>query len=452
MKVEMRDFLLTSKRMSRRGLLAGSMFAAGAEAAAAASIAPKRDGREVEVGWASKPEDFGARGNGIDDDGPAIRRALEVDAPLFLNPRKSYRVQGNLSVTRPSTHIFSTNVGRITAGGRIEFVGNAPTAIEVNASNAVFSGVTLRGAGRDANAALVRFNRGPGRPADIDMRITNCLLEGAACLISFRGRGLHVDGCTLNDSRVGIEVGFPANVAPPMHVWATPEGGARAYRIHGNRFHACSRSSIEVVDEGAEYLHGIIVTDNYQDGEQSFFSGHLHYGLLASNIAIRCVRSAIIVHSSRSGSVFSNLFTGIPFDSTTLATRYPHLPNAPKYMAAGAVLRDVTGFSIAHNVFAWSRGPGIVFKGSSKAVDCLYNRFENVVLGGRSAVIGFDGEALTEGSFVGNRVLLPETVAVESSFARVLGKCRVDQLYASDNRGNFGHKWRDLQPHRLPDD
>jgi len=271
-------------------------------------------------------KDFGAKGDGITDDGPAFNLALAISQSVSVPP-------GNYLI---KTQIVSDTAGSLYGtGGVTPFTVTAPgprliyhpdlgtsPMLWIKESK-VLSNLGFSGPEKGTGIAIRnRKDIGIGVTyEDMDVTIQGCYFESWQTAVEHYNRGL-----TLLQNNVAL-VGYGVNlfwddanfVDDTGNQFDTKTQGFRAIRIENNRFHA---NNVAINNTGADalYLRGLKVLGNHIDIGDQLFNGGLYSGVFCGNVIDQTSASlgAIQITSATQEVVISgnqingDLIQGIP--------------------------------------------------------------------------------------------------------------------------------------------
>lgn len=222
--------------------------------------------------FAARPADFGALGNGVEDDTAALRSALETGEPVLLDGKR-YRITGTLAVPEgggihgPGTivHDFDISLPPSPPSG-------ADTAIRL-ASNTTLDGFALEKTFVDGSYAIgiISENRE-------HVSIRNLEIKGYSARYGIHiveSENFSILGCTIRD--------FMVNTTTDM-IEDSPAG----IRITRSKYGIVSNNRLMDIEVGPQGLRSISpIRPSY--GEQGYQSDHItvvqsRYITLAGNV------------------------------------------------------------------------------------------------------------------------------------------------------------------------
>jgi hypothetical protein len=175
-------------------LYAGAMitrriFCGGALAFAAAPL---------QAQTALTPERFGARGDGMGDDAPAIQRALAAGRTVQLRAGARYRLGAPLRLSSGATLVGGTGTTLLPLDASAIIVDGAS---DVRIENLAIVGQRQRYRRSDSNGVFIDWRRRGGSNVTIDRVSVRDVAGGGIIALAgpgSRSRGLVVDGCLVD--------------------------------------------------------------------------------------------------------------------------------------------------------------------------------------------------------------------------------------------------------------
>lgn len=256
-----------------------------------------------------KPEDYGAKGDGMTDDREAIQAAIDAATasgearPVVVLSANTYLIKDSLQV---NGHLMIASLASRLQTPKIlaDFGGAGKCIIEVNAAQFSMYGVILRAT--DAQAQLVdglRYNT----IVDVDTVINSCKFMLLRKGIEAAGRSVIVKNTHFSSCTDGIV----------LHNREEDDDSARGYVITDNRFHSYGAMPGEgavatghgiVFDfEYPYFQNSVYIANNYIDRGSStgaFIYGDIVTGYITNNEFTLCGERFIELHKTAKKTTF----------------------------------------------------------------------------------------------------------------------------------------------------
>jgi hypothetical protein len=330
-------------------------------------------------------DDFGARGDGVTDDTPAIRlalRALEGGGTLVFSPDKTYRKTALITVDRPNIVIwgYGAVLYSVVTDAQLDVLGKAEVAVHLAAPRTSIYGLTL--------VSNMR-GRTIGHPhlsgiwvSSTDQQVIDNRLEYDGIFVREAQRFVVARNVVYRSPADGI------------HVTTRSLGG----KVVGNVVRETGDDMIAVVSYGlgAPNVGEVLIEDNdvsaqYWGRGISVVGGH-DVEIRHNTVSRTPFGAGILVHSETSYKT-SNVVNVIVEDNqiSDVQTREPAYNPARKWKKTGHGAIDVYGqgdqevsnVTISRNSIEDTDKDAIFVRGNSCSIDIVGNHAEGV---GRDAV------------------------------------------------------------------
>lgn len=316
--------------------------------------------------------DFGAAGDGVQDDTAAIQKALDSERNVFF-PDGRYRVSRTLTVNAGGQTLFAHGrnhtftVGR--SGAIIPDKDLKGPVFHITASAVIFLGLIITGPGKESEVTALHFEK-PYNADDVDGKVIGCTLQSFGTGVSIVGRGMSLESNSFAMVREVLRIDWPTEHLEGEGLQMLPYG-MRAFFIFNNRVHTCSTF---VVNEGekAEHLWGLNLTGNLMDIGDALFRGSASYSSISGNV---------VCHTRRTPLYFNRLCHSTAITGNVISGGDASDGKQPAHgIWFDGDCRDVT---VSGNAFAHIRDGALLFNAG---------RQEHVVINGNTFDhIGFDG-------------------------------------------------------------
>jgi hypothetical protein len=288
-------------------------------------VSHREDGVLRGVVEAANVKDFGAAGDGGQNDAGAIQVALDSGKNVYFPPG-NYRVDQPLIVQHARQLIFGLGGMREGNDNTSNLVARLFTRMEngaifkVESHMVTFMGLYLEGPGRkteetpNRDIAAIEFRK-RSNTDDVDGRVLECVLRQLATGIRVVGRGLRAERNVFVSTTEGIQLDWPAagverdEVGDPLGLQDLPYG-MRSFVITNNRVHACSTFLVNEALLSQHRLWGLVFTNNLIDVGDALFRGGATYSTISHNVIAHCNKTIIAFngachHTVIAGNVLS---------------------------------------------------------------------------------------------------------------------------------------------------
>jgi hypothetical protein len=254
----------------------------------------------------------------------AFAAASARGGSYMLEPNRVYPVNSAVTLGDEDASFWSPIPAKAQGGARITTTMSSGTLFTCGGANASFSNVHIAGGvGTAGPDWLIKAERNSASdPADIDIRLDGCLLEGGDTALFVNGRGLQVrNGTTFVDYVTAIDIDHPTSFAAPTAFDNTLYGGARKYIIDAAYFHNGSGRAIRAEGTNGQYVYGLQITNCHSDDRQRFFRGYLNDAVVTGNLTYRGGETSshafdcMSVIGSRNSIIGLNNFGGDRYDA-----------------------------------------------------------------------------------------------------------------------------------------
>ena len=312
--------------------------------------------------------DFGATGDGVTDDAPAIQAALDyvnnssVKA-LYFSPGK-YRIASSVTLGATSFGAVLYGDGGFSDASSSIFVDFNGVGLFNQSASVQIRGLSF--VGIRAGTSVAVKNARTVNTDDVDTWISGCSFENFDTCVQHVGRGLLVTNNTFALSGLAIDISWPTSGTDGTGVQALPYG-LRKWLIASNFFHSLSRA-IDITGANAQFFRAATIVGNVMDIGRSFFRGPISFSTISGNtiqnanatpISISQVCENVVITGNSIGgyegtdsSVFKPAFC-ISFDSGTTVNNVSITANTFQYTTTGCIRSEaaLVNCVIASNSF-----------------------------------------------------------------------------------------------------
>jgi hypothetical protein len=336
-------------------------------------------------------KDFGAVGDGVEDDTEAFKNALNTGFDVFVPcmTNEIYIIGSPLTMQTRGQRLFGNQInGKTSSGtarGFIKFindrggVGGVP-CISVTAQQVYIDGITFRG-----NNRIVEPNTCIGfaktvNTDDMDGHVSSCNFIDFENAVVHIGRGLRFTMNNVSLCRYGVIHDWPTTGVDPTAPEQDLPFGDRALEITNNRFHVINQYSIY---SKSPILRGALISSNVNDLGEGFLQadGDIVQSIITNNVTegsqATCIRTfGDVISVTISNNVFAGTPSGLGMD-----TQNP--PSA--FNATGT--KSVENLIFSGNIVSDTNLDGVLF-GSGMTIQGLS------IIGNTFKNIGKDGSAI----------------------------------------------------------
>lgn len=235
----------------------------------------KQVAQSVEINGMVTPEQFGAYGDGVNDDSDAIQTALNTGKTVKLSKR--YYITKTLIVHSDYQKICSDGgIASNRVKGRIQsdksgsyFTDGA--FVKVIATGVTISGIGFRYTGESTGRTGLLFNRISDierREFDMDCTVEGCWFDHLNTGVRYIGRGLRLSGCHFGSCTYSVYLSLPAiyDSEGDGYPLVNPFGG-RGMLIVNNRVHNGSPQGalVYITGSATETYLGMVIEGNVID-------------------------------------------------------------------------------------------------------------------------------------------------------------------------------------------
>ena len=236
-------------------------------------------------------KDFGAIGDGVNDDTEAIQEAINTGKNVLI-PEGVFLISRNLTISDVSWKRVIKGVGdEYTPSTTI--ITNTYPAITCLAGGVTIEKLQLKTESPilEGDYWFIDAYKTKMDNPDIDLTIRNCNFEGLPYAIRIKGRNIVIeDNLFFGITNAVLKIDFTENIDNPMpdnpYVYNNLQSGMRGYILKNNRCHYIRSYLIENVGFNAENITGIQILDNFMEGTL-FVKGYLKDALIAGNNAFQ---------------------------------------------------------------------------------------------------------------------------------------------------------------------
>ncbi len=330
-------------------------------------------------------DDFGARGDGVTDDGEAIKRALQAldgGGTLVFTPNKTYAKRNLILIDHPGIKLwgYGAVLYSIVTDQQLDVPGAAEVAVHLDAPNTAVYGLTLV-------SNMRRRVQGHPQLAGIwlsstDQEVIDNRLEYANIFVRKAQRFVVARNVVYRSTADGIHI--------------TTESGFG--KVIGNVVRQTGDDMIAVVSYGlGEPSVGNVLIEDNDVSDQYWGRGITVVGghdvqIRRNRVSRTAVGAAILIHSETSYSTSNVRNVVVEFnkirDVQVVAPSYNPLGTWDT-TGHGAIDvygqgdQEVSGVTISRNMIERSARDGIFVRGNACDVDIVGNRVEDV---GRDAI------------------------------------------------------------------
>ncbi len=324
-------------------------------------------------------KDFGAVGNGFDDDTPAIQAAINAGNSIYF-PDGEYLITSPITVAKRGLKLYADTgveqslepsiVAPGSTGAVILCNFSSGTAFTVTQSQVQIYGLSFYGYSSANSIKGIRFASSSTTGSDnIDAWLDGCTFQNFTTCIEVIGRACTATNNAFVGSNVGILLDWPASGTSSSPTSAVPPLGHRSCRIISNRFHAIANQAIlsqNTSGNSLAVLRSALISGNMMDvGNGTLFraTGGV-YGTVFNNNTRGLGNGnpfEFVGGNVENIAFTSNYIGGVTGDST--ASPY-----------AGILIQDcgtVKGIDVSSNVFADIDGYCLSVQGTGSTVSSL---------------------------------------------------------------------------------
>jgi hypothetical protein len=387
-------------------------------------------------------KDFGAVGDGVEDDTDEIQAAVNTGKNVYF-PSGKYLITNTITISTRGQKFFgdtnidasleATLVGSIPTGSVILCNLINSTAFLVTLSQVQFCGISFYGYNKDNNNTCIKFEMNVSYGTEnFDGYLDGCLFQNFNICAECYGRAITSTNNIFVGSNTGIVLDWPssgASTSPPSPSSFVPPLGHRSCRIVANRFHNIATQGIlsqNTSGNASAYLRSALISDNMVDvGNGAFFK------------ATGGVYGTIFNNNTRGfGNISPFIFDGGIIENVSFTANYFGGVNGDTTASPFAGIQfvncqSIKNISVNENVFADIDGYCLILQGSGTNVSTVSfsnNICSNIGQDGLSTRSIISTDFNIDGfTFCGNsaKISAPPTIIRFSSSSLTLSTARI---------------------------